>query len=76
MPTFGHTKGHCVLFYKNYFLFTGDHLWWSRERNTLSASEDVCWYSWTEQMHEQLISLPLIPDDDRKSAARTRRPSR
>ncbi|MBI4546440.1 MAG: MBL fold metallo-hydrolase [Ignavibacteriae bacterium] len=50
IPTSGHTKGHCVLLYKNYFLFTGDHLWWSRKRNSLSASEEVCWYSWPDQI--------------------------
>src|SRR5579883_948328 len=49
IPTPGHTRGHCVLLYKNYFLFTGDHLWWSRVRKGLSASRGVCWYSWEEQ---------------------------
>ncbi|MER3446025.1 MAG: MBL fold metallo-hydrolase [Candidatus Dadabacteria bacterium] len=50
IPTPGHTRGHCVLLYKNRFLFTGDHLWWSRDDKQLSASEDVCWYSWPEQI--------------------------
>src|ERR1041385_23251 len=50
IPTFGHTRGHTVLLYKNYFLFTGDHLWWSRKKNSLSASQDVCWYSWPDQI--------------------------
>ena len=50
IPTFGHTQGHCVLLYRNYFFFTGDHLWWSRTKNTLSASEEVCWYSWEDQI--------------------------
>src|SRR5713101_1965945 len=36
IPTFGHTKGHCVLLYRNYFLFTGDHLWWSRTKRSLN----------------------------------------
>lgn len=49
IPTPGHTQGHCVLLYKGHFLFTGDHLWWSRNRKTLNASRSVCWYSWTEQ---------------------------
>lgn len=49
IPTPGHTRGHCVLLYKNRFLFTGDHLWWSRARQRLSASRSVCWYSWSEQ---------------------------
>jgi glyoxylase-like metal-dependent hydrolase (beta-lactamase superfamily II)/ferredoxin len=49
IPTPGHTRGHCVLLYKDRFLFTGDHLWWSRVNQRLSASERVCWYSWPEQ---------------------------
>ncbi len=50
IPTFGHTRGHCALLYRNHFLFTGDHLWWSRKKKGLSASEEVCWYSWTDQI--------------------------
>ncbi|HEV8539415.1 MAG TPA: MBL fold metallo-hydrolase, partial [Bacteroidota bacterium] len=50
IPTFGHTKGHCALLYRNHFLFTGDHLWWSRAKGALNASEDVCWYSWPQQI--------------------------
>jgi glyoxylase-like metal-dependent hydrolase (beta-lactamase superfamily II)/ferredoxin len=49
IPTSGHTRGHCALLYQNRFLFTGDHLWWSRTYQRLHASEGVCWYSWTEQ---------------------------
>lgn len=49
IPTPGHTRGHCVMLYKNRFLFTGDHLWWSRNYWRLHASKGVCWYSWTEQ---------------------------
>ena len=49
VPTPGHTRGHCVLLYKNRFLFTGDHLWWSRVQQRLDASKEYCWYSWTEQ---------------------------
>lgn len=49
IPTPGHTRGHCVLLYKNRFLFTGDHLWWSRAYKRLNASRGVCWYSWAEQ---------------------------
>jgi glyoxylase-like metal-dependent hydrolase (beta-lactamase superfamily II)/ferredoxin len=50
IPTPGHTRGHCALLYKNRFLFTGDHMWWDRDDKRLSASEDVCWYSWPEQI--------------------------
>ncbi len=48
-PTPGHTKGHCVLLYKDRFLFTGDHLWWRRKRKQLGASQGVAWYSWRKQ---------------------------
>lgn len=49
IPTPGHTRGHCVLLYKHRYLFSGDHLWWSRGQQRLSASEQFCWYSWAEQ---------------------------
>jgi len=49
IPTPGHTRGHTALLYRNYFLFTGDHLWWSRNRRALNASRSVCWYNWDEQ---------------------------
>lgn len=50
IPTPGHTRGHCVLLYRNKFLFTGDHLWWSDNYNGLHASRSVSWYSWPEQV--------------------------
>jgi glyoxylase-like metal-dependent hydrolase (beta-lactamase superfamily II) len=37
-----------VLLY-NKFLFTGDHLAWSVERESLTAFRSVAWYSWPEQ---------------------------
>lgn len=49
IPTPGHTRGHQVLLYRDRVLFTGDHLAWSPEQQTLIAFRDVCWYSWTEQ---------------------------
>jgi glyoxylase-like metal-dependent hydrolase (beta-lactamase superfamily II)/ferredoxin len=54
-PTFlaiatpGHTRGHCVLLFRERFLFTGDHLDWDRDERRLAASKDYCWYSWSEQ---------------------------
>jgi glyoxylase-like metal-dependent hydrolase (beta-lactamase superfamily II)/ferredoxin len=57
IPVPGHTRGHTVLLYRNKFLFTGDHLAWSPNRNSLTAFRSVCWYSWTEQtrsMHRLL----------------------
>ena len=50
IPTPGHTKGHAALLYKDRYLFSGDHLWWSRNRNGLTASQSVCWYSWPMQI--------------------------
>ena len=56
IPTPGHTRGHTALLYRDYFLFTGDHLWWSRNRRALNASRSVCWYDWDEQVQ----SLALL----------------
>jgi glyoxylase-like metal-dependent hydrolase (beta-lactamase superfamily II)/ferredoxin len=49
IPTPGHTRGHMVLLYRDCFLFTGDHLAWSPEQQTLEAFCGYCWYSWPEQ---------------------------
>ena len=49
IPTPGHTQGHCVLLFRERFLFTGDHLDWDRDARCLSASYDYCWYSWPQQ---------------------------
>lgn len=49
ISTPGHTKGHCVLLFRERFLFTGDHLDWDRDERRLAASEDYCWYSWPRQ---------------------------
>ncbi|HKA19837.1 MAG TPA: MBL fold metallo-hydrolase [Blastocatellia bacterium] len=49
IPTPGHTRGHTVLLYRDQYLFSGDHLWWSETYNSLNASHSVCWYSWSEQ---------------------------
>lgn len=58
IPTPGHTRGHTVLLYRERFLFTGDHLWWSPERGRLAASSRYCWYSWPKQIEsmERLLS--------------------
>ena len=49
IPTPGHTRGHVVFLYREKFLFTGDHLAWSPNRQTLTAFRSVAWYSWPEQ---------------------------
>ena len=60
IPTPGHTRGHCALLYDRKFLFTGDHVWWSRARGRLNASRDVCWYSW----RDQIASVKLLEEYD------------
>jgi len=50
IPTPGHTRGHTVLLYRDRYLFSGDHIWWSAAYKSLHASENVCWYSWSEQI--------------------------
>jgi glyoxylase-like metal-dependent hydrolase (beta-lactamase superfamily II)/ferredoxin len=50
IPVPGHTRGHVVFLYRNKFLFTGDHLAWSPNRQTLTAFRSVAWYSWREQI--------------------------
>jgi glyoxylase-like metal-dependent hydrolase (beta-lactamase superfamily II) len=49
VPTPGHTRGHQVLFYRELAMFTGDHLAWSTERQTLTAHRNYCWDSWPLQ---------------------------
>jgi glyoxylase-like metal-dependent hydrolase (beta-lactamase superfamily II)/ferredoxin len=49
IPVPGHSQGHTVLLYANQFLFTGDHLMYSKELGHLSAFRDFSWYSWPEQ---------------------------
>jgi glyoxylase-like metal-dependent hydrolase (beta-lactamase superfamily II) len=57
IPTPGHTRGHTALLYKERYLFTGDHLWWSEAVEGLVASRSVCWYSWTEQIRSMELLL-------------------
>lgn len=59
IPVPGHTRGSTALLYRDEFLFTGDHLWWSEERGSLHASRAVCWYSWPEQVRsvERLLDF-------------------
>jgi glyoxylase-like metal-dependent hydrolase (beta-lactamase superfamily II)/ferredoxin len=61
IPTPGHTAGHCVLLFRERFLFTGDHLDWDRHTRQLDASYDYCWYSWPRQIEsmDRLTSFPF-----------------
>jgi glyoxylase-like metal-dependent hydrolase (beta-lactamase superfamily II)/ferredoxin len=53
IPTPGHTAGHCALLFTpsggDSCLFSGDHVWWSRNKERLWASREVCWHDWKEQ---------------------------
>lgn len=57
IATPGHTRGHCALLFRDRFLFTGDHLDWDRESQSLAASRDYCWHSWPQQIEsiERLV---------------------
>lgn len=59
IPVPGHTRGSIALLYKERYLFTGDHLWYSPSRGGLIASRSVCWYSWAEQVRsvERLLDF-------------------
>lgn len=50
IPTPGHSRGHAVYLYKNEFLFTGDHIFYNQDEEKLTASRNVCWYSWPQQV--------------------------
>jgi glyoxylase-like metal-dependent hydrolase (beta-lactamase superfamily II)/ferredoxin len=49
IPTAGHTRGSMVFLVDDGFLFTGDSLAWSHERQDLTAFRDACWWSWPDQ---------------------------
>ncbi len=50
IPVPGHTAGSTALLFRNEFLFSGDHLWWSETRRRLHASRCVSWHCWDEQV--------------------------
>ncbi|MGH9460477.1 MAG: MBL fold metallo-hydrolase [Vicinamibacteria bacterium] len=60
IPVPGHTRGSVVFLLEEKFLFTGDSLYWSRNRGTLTASKAYCWYSWEKQV-ESLTRLADYP---------------
>jgi glyoxylase-like metal-dependent hydrolase (beta-lactamase superfamily II)/ferredoxin len=59
IPTPGHTAGSMCLLYRETFLFTGDHLWWSKPRNLLWASRTYNWHDWDAQVRsvERLLDF-------------------
>lgn len=76
VPVPGHTPGSTALLYRNEFLFSGDHLWWSQTRGRLHASRCVNWYSWDEQVRSlgRLLELPfrwVLPGHGRRFRTET-----
>lgn len=43
IPVPGHTAGSQALLHDERYLFSGDHLWWDRETETLGAPEQLVW---------------------------------
>lgn len=64
VPVPGHTKGSVVFLLDDEWLFTGDSLAWSHERDDLVAFRTACWYSWAEQTE----SLARLADRHRFAA--------
>jgi len=57
----GHSQGHCVLIWDKKYLFTGDHLAYSRKLKSLYAFRNYCWYSWEKQI-KSMEKLKAYPD--------------
>ncbi|XXX78492.1 MBL fold metallo-hydrolase [Sorangium sp. So ce134] len=47
----GHTAGSMCLLYRGRFLFTGDHLTYSRRLGQITAFRLQCWHDWESQVH-------------------------
>lgn len=43
IPVPGHTPGSMALYYRDKFLFTGDHLWWDPQRRSIEAPKRLIW---------------------------------
>ncbi|HXU82224.1 MAG TPA: MBL fold metallo-hydrolase [Polyangia bacterium] len=74
IPVPGHTPGSMALLYREKFLFSGDHLWWSPGRARLHASRCVNWYSWDDQLRSlhRLLDFQfswILPGHGRRFAA-------
>ena len=76
IPVPGHTRGSVVYLYRDKFLFSGDHLWWSANVGLLHASRRVCWYDWPMQIAsmERLLDFEfewVLPGHGRRYQARS-----
>ena len=54
VPVPGHSRGSCVLIYREKLAFTGDHVWGDADEAALEAGRDVSWYSWPEQQRSMV----------------------
>lgn len=61
VPLPGHTRGSVAYLLDSRLLFSGDSLYWSRQRDDLGAFRDACWYSWEAQADslERLADHPF-----------------
>ena len=50
IPVPGHTKGSVCFLYQNKYLFTGDHLAFSKDLGHLYAFKTACWYDFDTQI--------------------------
>ena len=76
IPVPGHTRGSVVYLYRDKYLFSGDHLWWSVNAGALNASRRVCWYDWRKQIEsmERLLEFKfewVLPGHGRRYQARS-----
>ncbi|MDA1315787.1 MAG: MBL fold metallo-hydrolase [Acidobacteria bacterium] len=78
IPVPGHTEGSIAYLYRDKFLFSGDHLWWSPNVGALHASRRVCWYDWRRQIRsmERLLDFSfewVLPGHGRRYQAESPR---
>jgi len=59
IPTPGHTRGSACLHYADKFLFTGDHMAYSKSRGHLYAFRSACWYDWATLVESLKRLVPL-----------------
>ena len=61
VPIPGHTRGSAAFVLEDRFLFSGDSLFWNRDRGDLDAHRHATWYSWRVQADslERLADHPF-----------------
>jgi glyoxylase-like metal-dependent hydrolase (beta-lactamase superfamily II)/ferredoxin len=58
IPVPGHTPGSMALLYDDRYLFTGDHLWWDRDRHRLDIPQVYVWNQHDlEQSTQRLLNV-------------------